>query len=249
MYCNRCGTFMPDTAEFCPNCGNRVQRTQQISVREAPAKGSKNSVLIGAIIAVAVVVVVCIICFTIVMKGNQDAQLAAVQSAVTAQDEQNSTAADDGRNVNGTSADTGNTSGSTDSNTAAQDKADTSSGTDNSTNVTNNYYYYGTGAVRDNDYYTKSVSSGYLWPTDTQYISFSDLSGLNQDTVAAIRNEIYARHGYAFTTTRWQDYFSAKTWYNRDSTCTESTINGRLSSLERTNISTIVSYEESKGWR
>lgn len=241
MYCNQCGTFMPDHAEFCPNCGRPAKQTQEIPVRKEPARGNKNTVIIGAIVAVAVVLVVSIICFTVVMKGNQDAQLAEVQNTVTEQ--QNDTAAktDTTEQSSGTTA-----RDTTETDTPAQQETDKS---DSGSTVTNNYYYYGSGAVRDNDYYTRSVSSGYLWPTDTQYISFSDLSGLNQDTVAAIRNEIYARHGYAFTTTRWQTYFAGKTWYYRDSSCTESTINARLSSLERANISTIVSYEESKGWR
>lgn len=243
MYCNQCGTFMPDHAEFCPNCGCSVKRTQEISVRKEPVRGSKNTVIIGAIVAVAVVLVVSIICFTVVMKSNQDAQLAEVQNTVSEQ-----------QNVAGTKteADTGEQSVTTDRDTEASDareQEETNQTDSDSSTVTNNYYYYGSTAVRDNDYYTRSVSSGYLWPTDTQYISFSDLSGLNQDTVAAIRNEIYARHGYAFTTSRWQTYFAGKTWYHRDSSCTESTINARLSSLERANISTIVSYEESKGWR
>lgn len=243
MYCNQCGTFMPDHAEFCPNCGCSVKRTQEISVRKEPVRGSKNTVIIGAIVAVAVVLVVSIICFTVVMKSNQDAQLAEVQNTVSEQQNDAGTK---------TEADTGEQSVTTDRDTEASDareQEETDQADSDSSTVTNNYYYYGSTAVRDNDYYTRSVSSGYLWPTDTQYISFSDLSGLNQDTVAAIRNEIYARHGYAFTTSRWQTYFVGKTWYHRDSSCTESTINARLSSLERANISTIVSYEESKGWR
>ena len=243
MYCNQCGTFMPDHAEFCPNCGCSVKRTQEISVRKEPVRGSKNTVIIGAIVAVAVVLVVSIICFTVVMKSNQDAQLAEVQNTVSEQQNDAGTK---------TEADTGEQSVTTDRDTEASDareQEETDQADSDSSTVTNNYYYYGSTAVRDNDYYTRSVSSGYLWPTDTQYISFSDLSGLNQDTVAAIRNEIYARHGYAFTTSRWQTYFAGQTWYHRDSSCTESTINARLSSLERANISTIVSYEESKGWR
>ena len=243
MYCNRCGTFMPDHAEFCPNCGGQVKQTQEISVRKEPARGSKNTVIIGAIVAVAVVLVVSIICFTIVMKGNQDAQLAEVQNTVTQQQEDTAAKTDTPKQSSETTI-----RDTTESNTPEQQDTDKPD-SDSTSTVTNNYYYYGTAAVRDNDYYTRSVSSGYLWPTDTRYISFSDLSGLNQDTVAAIRNEIYARHGYAFTTSRWQNYFAGKTWYHRDSSCTESTINARLSSLERANISTIVSYEESKGWR
>ena len=170
MYCNQWGTFMPDHAEFCPNCGCPVKRTQEISVRKEPVRGSKNTVIIGAIVAVAVVLVVSIICFTVVMKSNQDAQLAEVQNTVSEQQNDAGTK---------TEADTGEQSVTTDRDTEASDareQEETDQADSDSSTVTNNYYYYGSTAVRDNDYYTRSVSSGYLWPTDTQYISFSDLS-------------------------------------------------------------------------
>lgn len=245
MYCKRCGTFMPDHAEFCPNCGCQVQHTQEIPVRKKDLiKGNNYIVILGAIAAVAMVLIVSIICFAIVIKGDQDAQQEEMQHAVSEQqdDTLNKTDAENSSQMSGV------THGDTTESDAAEQEGTAKTDTDSST-VTNNYYYYGSTAVHDNDYYTQSERSGYLWPTDTQYISFYDLSGLNQDTVAAIRNEIYARHGYAFTTSRWQNYFAGKTWYHRDSSCTESTIHVRLSSLERANISTIVSYEESKGWR
>lgn len=244
MYCRQCGTFLPDQAEFCPNCGCQVRQAQEIPVRKQPPRGSKNIVIIGAIIAVALVLVVSIICFTIAVKSDQNTQPAQPQNTVAQQGDTAGTTQDTDSKQHNTES-TDRTTSESDTIRKQTDQTDS----DNRGTVTNNYYYYGAAAVRDNDYYTNSVSSGYLWPTDTQYISFSDLSGLNQDTVAAIRNEIYARHGYAFTTSHWQSYFAGKTWYNRDSSCTESTINARLSSLERANISTIVSYEESKGWR
>jgi hypothetical protein len=116
------------------------------------------------------------------------------------------------------------------------------------TTETADYLYYGSDAQFDAAY-TQASAAGYLWPTDREYLSISDLSQLEQDAVAAIRNEIYARHGYAFNTTAWQTYFGNKTWYTRDATCTEATINARLSTIERANISLIVTFEESMGWR
>lgn len=246
MYCNKCGAYMPDDAGFCPSCGARAQENvQQVPIHTAPVRG-RNSVLIAAITAVAVVLVVCVVCFTIFMsRSPTDAQLKAQQDDSTAQ--QGVTQQMPQTDASATQQ--GQTSSSAE--TDAKDERDDTDNTSDSAApmVTNNYYYYGSNAADDDEYYTRSESSGYLWPTDTQYISSADLSGLSKDTVQAIRNEIYARHGYAFTTTRWQEYFASKTWYDRDSTCTESTVNARLSSLERANIDTIVSYEESKGWR
>lgn len=234
MYCNQCGTQLPEDADFCPMCGARVPRRKETFVQPvtAPVRG-RNTIVIGAIAAVTIVLIACIICFTIMTQRNQDAQLAAIQSA------QSSEQADGAQN---------NTAQQSDA-TADQTEDSANSADSKQSTVTNNYYYYGSGSSHDNEYYTQSLNSGYLWPTDSQYISASDLSGLSEDTVSAIRNEIYARHGYAFTTERWQDYFASKTWYTRDATCTDSTVKARLSSIERANISTIVAYEEAKGWR
>ncbi len=233
MYCNRCGAYIPEDADFCPQCGSRVSRqTAQAQMQEGiPIRQAhrSNSIIFGAILAVAAVLIVCIICLTIVTRGNQQAQLEASQQSQTQQEEQPKHSTD---SANSDAEDT-----------TKQEESSSDSG------VTNNYYYYGSNAKHANDYYNQVGSNGYLWPSDSEYISTSDLSGFNQDTVAAIRNEIYARHGYAFNSTRWQNYFSSKTWYHRDSTCTANTIDSRLSDVERANIATLVSYEESKGWR
>lgn len=236
MYCNKCGTALPDNADFCPNCGARTPRQEQ----QMRASRKKNSIVIAAIAAVAIVLVACIVCFTIINQRNEQAQLAAIGDTQQ-QTTQNDTQAS---NVDMAGSGSDNTDSQTEDNAAEDGSEEQTPAT-----VTNNYYYYGEDAANDNNYYSSVTSSGYLWPTDTQYISTSDLRGLSQDTVAAIRNEIYARHGYAFTSSRWQNYFASKSWYERDSTCTESTIRARLTSIERANISTIVAYEESRGWR
>lgn len=233
MYCNRCGAYIPEDADFCPQCGSRVSRqAAQAQMQEGiPIRRAhrSHSLLLGAILAVAAVLIVCIICLTIVTTGNQQAQLETSKQIQTQQEEQ--------------------PKHSTDS--EASDAEDTTKQEKSASDaqVTNNYYYYGSGTEHANDYYNQVGSNGYLWPSDSEYISTSDLSGLNQDTVAAIRNEIYARHRYAFHSTRWQNYFSSKTWYHRDSTCTANNIDSRLSDIERANIATLVSYEENKGWR
>lgn len=219
MYCKQCGAYMPEEAGFCPACGTRVSENAQPARR---ARG-RNTIVIVAIVVVAAVFAAAVFGFTQYLNKYQEEQYAAALSEQQA--EEAAKMADK---------------------TEEEEKEETPT---TQTTVTNNYYYYGSDASDDNDYYTESISSGYLWPTDTQYISTADLRGLSQDTVAAIRNEIYARHGYAFTTERWQDYFAGKTWYYRDSTCDETTVRARLSSIERANISTIVAYEESKGWR
>ena len=74
MYCNRCGAHIPEDADFCPQCGCRVsgkaaqaQMQEGIPIRRAHRS---NSVIIGAILAVAIVLIVCIICLTVVTRAS-----------------------------------------------------------------------------------------------------------------------------------------------------------------------------------
>lgn len=115
--------------------------------------------------------------------------------------------------------------------------------------VVNNYYYYGKNAAYDNDYYYNVAEDGYLWPTDAYLISYSDLDFMERDTVRAILNEIYARHGYVFETARWSTYFNNKSWYVQNPNVTKKTISGYLNSVEKDNIETIAAYEKKMGWR
>ncbi len=236
MYCKNCGARIPDGAEFCAACGAHVQQTaarpQSGYGLSVPPRRNSNGIIIAVIALIAVVAVAAIVCFTVLTRGKQQAQMAAIQAeqqAVQAAGQTNDE--------------------QTETKEETKSEKEESKESESTTETTvNNYYYYNTTNHTD-DYYSKVKSSGYLWPTDTQYISSSDLTGLGQDTVAAIRNEIYARHGYAFTTERWQNYFANKSWYVRDSSCTESTVTARLNSIEKANVNTIVAYEESMGWR
>lgn len=238
MYCKNCGARLRDEAEFCDACGAHARQSAESPRRQPNYSGSarpphsNNGIIIAVIILIAVVTVAAIVCFTVLTRGKQQAQLAAIQQEQAKQ------------------ATAEQQTEQTDSKTTAKSDAEEAEDGQNSgtTTIHNNYYYYNT-QDRQDDYYDKVSSSGYLWPTDTEYISSSDLSGLGQDTVAAIRNEIYARHGYAFSTSRWKDYFSEKSWYVRDESCAASTVTARLNSIEKANVNTIVAYEESVGWR
>lgn len=92
---------------------------------------------------------------------------------------------------------------------------------------------------------TVPVSSDYLFPSDSVYITYSDLYGRSQDEIAFIRNEIYARHGYIFQTEPYKSYFSAKSWYSPNPYFDES----YFSYIEKANKDFIVEYEKSMGWR
>lgn len=92
--------------------------------------------------------------------------------------------------------------------------------------------------------YSYSGINGYFWPTNTCYITDSDLAAYSQNEVATIRNEIYARHGYEFQTEKWRNYFAQFSWYQPNPNFSES----QFSDIERDNLDTIVNYEKSQGW-
>ncbi len=130
---------------------------------------------------------------------------------------------------------TGKTSTQTD--TAAQSSSNSASST---------YKFYVNSATASqgmNDLSGASIGSSHLWPTDTLYITDGDLSCLTRMEVAAIRNEIYARHGYAFSSAEWKSYFSTATWYSAGGYS-----NNALNSTEKKNVEIITGYEKSKGW-
>lgn len=88
-------------------------------------------------------------------------------------------------------------------------------------------------------------TSDFLFPSDSVYITASDLYGYSQEQVALIRNEIYARRGYVFQTEPYKSYFSSKEWYSPNPYFNESVFN----IIEKTNKDFIVEYEKSMGWR
>ncbi len=54
----------------------------------------------------------------------------------------------------------------------------------------------------------------YIIPnSDVEYLTDSDVSGLNLQEINYAKNEIYARHGRKFESQELDDYFSSKSWY------------------------------------
>lgn len=84
----------------------------------------------------------------------------------------------------------------------------------------------------------------YIFPSDRQYITESDMAGWDQNTALLARNEIYARHGYVFQTQEIQNYFAAKDWY----TPNPSYDGSGLSDVEKANVDAILAFEQKNGW-
>lgn len=114
----------------------------------------------------------------------------------------------------------------------------------NSSNIDNVYSFKNsnpagfTGNIYDYPY-------NYIIPdSDSIYLSASDLSQYNKSTLALIRNEIYARHGYVFQTEPFKSYFESKSWYRPDPSFKGD--DSRFNDYEIKNIQTIKSIENSK---
>lgn len=90
----------------------------------------------------------------------------------------------------------------------------------------------------------------YLYPTDEVYLTMDDLFSLSKDEVALLRNEIYARHGYSFSTQKYEDFFMAKSWYYPNPYLTDGNMVERMfNSYEKANKELLIQYEKDMGWR
>ena len=102
----------------------------------------------------------------------------------------------------------------------------------------------------EDEYYDEDEDEDYdddseFFPSDREYITYSDLEGKSEEEVAMIRNEIFARRGYIFSTEPYKSYFESQDWYVPNANFNESMFN----SVEKANKDFIVAYEESRGWR
>ena len=95
-----------------------------------------------------------------------------------------------------------------------------------------------------------TTSSGYLYPSDSQYITEYELSQYTHDEIVLIRNEIYARHGCNFNDSTIRSYFESQSWYYPIDGLNASNFDSSvLNEYELTNIDTILAYEREMGWR
>jgi hypothetical protein len=75
--------------------------------------------------------------------------------------------------------------------------------------------------------------------SSTRLLGSADLAGLDKSSLKIARNEIYARHGFAFKTKDMQDHFAKCPWYAR------TTAPVVLSPTEAANVETIRKAEAS----
>ncbi len=96
------------------------------------------------------------------------------------------------------------------------------------------------GAMADGEEETLDETALYIIAdSDTRELTADELWGFSCETLGYIRNEILARHGYAFHNMKFYNYFNAKPWYKAggytDMNC--------LSNVERRNHSLVRQIE------
>lgn len=86
----------------------------------------------------------------------------------------------------------------------------------------------------------ESAADEYLLPdSDTRLYTADELKDYDKDTLALMRNEILARHGYPFQKEKYKEYFGSKNWYTADPAFDY----GSLNSTEMANVETIKGLE------
>lgn len=95
----------------------------------------------------------------------------------------------------------------------------------------------------------EAVSSGYLAPSDTQYLTDADLSGLSSWEVTLARNELYARYGYSFQNEEIRNYFLTQSWYSPNAAVHSGTFQvSTFNAYESANLDFIIKYAQARGW-
>lgn len=89
----------------------------------------------------------------------------------------------------------------------------------------------------------QKTDSEYLLPDSSRrYLAEEDLAHLTHEELCFARNEIYARHGWIFSTKAIAEYFQSKSWYE-GTTLPQSFNSSVLNQYETYNISLISDYE------
>lgn len=103
-------------------------------------------------------------------------------------------------------------------------------------NTVNNYYINGHYTP---EYIVSHYRSDFVFPySSSSYLSTSDVSGLNSDTIQKAINEIYARNGYIFKNKSIRAYYEQFSWYYEDPNFSTSDFN----SYEKSNLALLQKY-------
>ena len=79
MYCNQCGTQLPEDASFCLNCGKAIKASKDQVPKSAPnnkKRLSKRTIVIIAIAALAICALIAIVAFAITSTADEQKTIA-----------------------------------------------------------------------------------------------------------------------------------------------------------------------------
>ncbi|AGX43127.1 YARHG domain-containing protein [Clostridium saccharobutylicum] len=119
--------------------------------------------------------------------------------------------------------------------------------TDNNPNVTVNINSDANSEKKDviviRDPIPTNVAHGsfIFYNSDCSYLSKNQISNLNNFELGIARNEIFARHGYIFSSQQFRTYFNAQSWYR------PITKNVTLNKIETYNVDLIRAEENRRG--
>lgn len=97
------------------------------------------------------------------------------------------------------------------------------------------------GQLRSNPYmqYLPDADSYVMADSSSRYLGADDLAGLDHEHLVAIRNEIFARHGYIFSSEQLKTFFYCTDWYRPDPGFSSSALN----KYENANVTLCDLYE------
>lgn len=103
----------------------------------------------------------------------------------------------------------------------------------------------------DRDYeqeqYEEELSQNYVLPySDTEELDDDTVASLSDEELRYAINEMYARHGYHFSTPAMQDYFSSVDWYVDKGITDQNQIKDEMSSVEKKNLKKLTQERESR---
>lgn len=264
-FCKNCGKNIENVAQ------NASYTTYDDSDRthHAKKKLDKMKIALGSACAV-LVVAIGLLAFALVTRHNNNLRAEEEKASITVTESEttaDTTEADTEQTAEtATQAQTADTSAATTASTEAV--AQTTTETESQTTEYDATYFTPAGeeelpsteATQEEKSETEPKNAGgdyvyrdasfypedfYFPDSDSKYLDEDDLKGFTEYECDITRNEIYARHGYAFQTEKFEDYFKQFSWYEEDPNYSES----RLNKYEKKNASMILEYEKDKGWK
>lgn len=95
---------------------------------------------------------------------------------------------------------------------------------------------------------SQAWDDSYIYDVSSYYCDESEFDGWSATDLAYLRNEIFARHGRIFTSEKYRDYFSQKTWYNPtyDPSYFDANLDSFLNEYEWANLELIQKLEDAR---